>query len=209
MLTNEQIVECNRKYWNDIIEMGRKHNIDPWKLVTVIDDSGVIIKLDNHPDFSSATYDIHTVKFAEFVLEGTPVFKGDKVYFRNDVNEFEILFSPVSYRDMKKRLSGDYVYHNIGEQVEIVCVLYSNPIVVNIVRHDKITGNSYNDSCYITQLTWNPPQKLPEKVQFIKDDTIILIQILNHCEKILKYEYGINDITRIKNKLEESIKDLS
>ena len=42
------LTEVNRKYWNDMVDLGKEHNIDPWKLVRITNFGGKIVPLDRH-----------------------------------------------------------------------------------------------------------------------------------------------------------------
>ena len=75
---NNDIVKINRKYWNEMISMGIRYNIDPWKLVKIC-NSDDVLDLKNHPNFFEypSTY---RILFAFTVIDNTPIFKDSTVY---------------------------------------------------------------------------------------------------------------------------------
>jgi hypothetical protein len=84
---NKKLIELNRKYWNEIIPMAEKYNIDPSTLVRVKDlitdkiitelvpNCGVTGVFDNYVNHRHAR-----IEFAKIVIENKPVFFLDELY---------------------------------------------------------------------------------------------------------------------------------
>lgn len=62
-------------YWSVIVPMARKHGIKPWECVRICGTDR-----QNHPSFDFSTEDY---TFALTILEGKPVFVGDKLWEKN------------------------------------------------------------------------------------------------------------------------------
>lgn len=69
-----------RKYWNDIIGMSKKYNIEPWKFVRIRDKLSCKIDLTDHPDFNAFVKNGCKVEFFMAIIDNHPVFKNDIVY---------------------------------------------------------------------------------------------------------------------------------
>jgi hypothetical protein len=132
---NKKLIELNRKYWNEIIPMAEKYNIDPWKLVRVkcYKTNRVIDKLpiiSNHPGFSDYINDSDSIiEFAKIVVENSPVFFLDELY---DKSGRKIRFNHLML---------------VFPGTAIVAVLDDNGVF------------KYNTTVNISELTWKPSFK--------------------------------------------------
>ena len=75
MQTFKTYEEIMQHYWGKIVPMAQDAGIDPWECVRVNDH-----KFKGHPDFD-CNPELYT--FAITILEGKPVFVGDRLYANN------------------------------------------------------------------------------------------------------------------------------
>ena len=72
MKTQDELLE---HYWSVIVPMARDHVIKPWECVRHVNED----KFTDHPKFEGKPWNY---TFALTVLEGKPVFVGDKLYHK-------------------------------------------------------------------------------------------------------------------------------
>ena len=75
MQTFKTYEEIMQHYWGKIVPMAQDAGIDPWECVRICGTDR-----QNHPSFDFSTEDY---TFALTILEGKPVFVGDKLYANN------------------------------------------------------------------------------------------------------------------------------
>lgn len=93
MKTYEEVMT---HYWGKLVPMAQAAGVDPWKCVRYHKQT-----LDGHPIFNNPTDEY---SFALTILEGKPVFVGDKLYANNCTEPLTI-----------KGLSKQYGYLSVGE----------------------------------------------------------------------------------------------
>ena len=71
--------EARSIYYDKIIDVARKHNIKPWRLVR-FKYSGCRQYFAEHPDFTDILSKEYEIEFSYLVLDGTPIFQGDVIY---------------------------------------------------------------------------------------------------------------------------------
>ena len=71
--------EARNIYYDEIIDIARKHNIEPWRLVKSR-KSEFIWGYTTHPDFTDALSKDCEIQFSYLVLDGIPIFQGDEIY---------------------------------------------------------------------------------------------------------------------------------
>lgn len=159
----ENLIEVNQLYWNDMIELGKAFNIDSWKLIRFTNHNGNILTLTKHPCFTQSILRDFDVSFAKTVIEGVPVFKGDKVYRINgtldDVDGCEMIDlvrdnNVMLVKDSNGLLSIHISRLTLKPQYKNVLLSYSEMEALTVLIESKVSfvNNEFGDNTHINSL---------------------------------------------------------
>lgn len=178
---NKKLIGLNRKYWNEMIEMAEKYNINPSKLVRVknLITDRIITELVSECDVMGlfddyVNHPYARIEFAKIVIENKPVF-----------------FLDVLYDKSGRKVRFNHLTTEFPHNIAIVAGLGDNGIF------------QYNRNVDISELTWNPPGK--ETLNYTEYPFLINIDpydsLIGQIERLKKISFNQEELKMIEDKL--------